>query len=274
MVVSIAIFVMSVLSKNIEDSRILGVHNVITPTALPTAKPTSLPTVKPTVRPTIEPTPFTGCKVNGIAVSNPSLCCSQYAVYVWSSYVCGELKPTIGASSVVEFTPIVTPTIKPTICKVGSLDIACVDSNGWNCKWYRNENCSWTCNQNCIAPKRCESGKLGKSCTNAAGQRCQEYQNSDCSIGCTQNCKAKADFTSYNNSVVAKTFNVVAAVLSIGSCKVGVDYNSDGVVNSMDFVFCNSNKPWIVKSFDAVVTAVNEGAPVWFDWIVSKMIRN
>jgi hypothetical protein len=282
-VVSVAIFVMSVLAKNVEDTRILGVHVVPTvvptvkPTVRPTVKPTTIPTTLPTQKPTAAPTPFTGCKANGTAVSSPSLCCSGRAVYVWSSYVCGEgkptsvptLKPTIIQTFGVGLTKI--PTIKTTNCQAGALDVSCINPNGWKCKWYRNENCSWICNQNCVAPRQTKAGILNESCVNDSGQTCQKYQYSDGSTECNQNCKDKSTSFQNSNSVMVKAFNNMVSNVYKGSCKAGVDYNSDGVTNSLDFSFCRNNKSAMAKNIDNIVGAVNKGIPIWFEWIVSKM---
>jgi hypothetical protein len=277
-VLAMVILSLSMVSNKVEDARILGVHTT------PTVKPTALPTIKPTATaiPTAKPIYFEGCKSDGTAVSNSSQCCSQKAVYLWSSYVCGDIKPSASATTIPkqnQITPTVvftkttlTPTTKQTDCKAGILDVNCIDSNGRQCKWYRNVDCSWTCNQNCQNEKRCEAKKLDKSCVNSLGQSCFEYQNSDCTVNCNQNCQDKKTFG--ENNLTLKNINMALNRAKIGWCTVGNDYNGDGVVNSLDIVFCKNNSSQFSKNINSFVNRINEEIPKWIDWVVTKMGGN
>ncbi len=257
------------------DSRILGVHTV--PTPFPTMRPTA-PTPFPTVR------SDTGCLSDGSYTSNASDCCSGKAVYVFSVYKCGEinlptLKPTpnkIIEKEVINNAIEVTPTlVKLTNCEPAVLETTCISNSGQNCHWYRDANCNWTCDRNCTEVKRCEPGNLGISCINNNGESCQKYQNSDCSIDCNQNChsnqKSSMQSVKSPSTTVSRTFSALVNIVKVGSCKVGVDYNKDGVTNSMDIVACKSNTPIIVKAFSSVVDVVNTSLPLWLDWLTVKM---
>lgn len=267
-----------------KDVRILGVHEVI-----PTVKPTSI------IYPTIKPTIFV-CKEDGAAVINPDQCCSGKAYILWSSYICGTssefLKPTIKPTAKPTIKPTINPTIKPTVscgiggcnvtvvptkaqlltCEEGILEAKCVDSNSESCQqWHRGTDCKWTCVKKCVATKRCEAKNLGTNCVNKSGQTCQEYRNSDCSIDCTQNCVDKP-MSVQSNSKVVNSLNFIVSSFNNESCGVGVDYNKDGVINSMDVSFCNNKKSGVEKTYNAVVNAVNKNVSMWVEWITLKMI--
>jgi hypothetical protein len=244
---AVVILVMSVFSKNISDTRILGVHTI--PTIVPTSVPTKAPTSIPTKIPTVEPTPFLGCVGNGRAVSNPTKCCSGTAVYVWSSYICGDAKSSVMATVTpkkILITPtinfgrptLLVPTIKKTDCQASTLDVECVDSNGRNCKWYRNVDCSWTCNQNCKDKEVSSKQETARS------------------------------------YVVQNSISNVFKLVKIGSCSTGKDYNKDGTINSLDIVFCKNNSSQFSKNINSFVGQINEEAPKWVDWIVTKMVGN
>ncbi|HWS49308.1 MAG TPA: hypothetical protein VN174_04640 [Candidatus Methanoperedens sp.] len=283
-VIALSLFLMSRVASEVEeDSRILGVHNL--PTATPTPKPTATPTPKPTT---------SVCIRDGLSTSNPGMCCSGKATYVWSSYVCGEVKPTATPTPKVISYPTVKVTPRPTLvstdkmsvsptpkifiyptptisfqsvtptktvksCATAVLDVDCIGIDGKTCKWFKGTDCVWVCNRNCVEVKKCQVMNLGTSCTNDKGQSCQQRQNSDCSTSCDLNCK---------NSVVTN-FSSIFRVEKKNACNFGVDHNKDGVINSLDIVFCNKKSVTEV-TINSVVDRVKTNIPLWFEWITAK----